>query len=484
MRRSEAEYRALSIKAAAELLKLPGVHSVGIGGRMRHGQPTGELVIKVLVTRKLSPADLPAEARIPAEFDGVPTDVEQCPLFEEKRLPGKPPFNDLAQAYKFGDTDRDRPIRGGTHLEARKSGSAGTLGFLARVHGDPKRIMAVTNHHVLFFEGPAQLGLVVGQPEPNDSSTKCCKGIIGTCVASHYDNDVDAALIQLDAELEWLAEIKEIGFIRGPHDLTTTEAQTQLYQIRMRGRTQGLLGGTLKSINNVGVVGPRSYTNGIVIAPNPDASITRKVYFGDFGDSGSALVNDNNEIVGLYTHGPITGVEEGFGKGFPIHDLIAKFKTSDSIALEVAFGTKLGQVQVVPKAVIAGTAGEFDPLPSLRRIQQDFDRTPRGRELVNLWLRHSPELNRLVNSERRVAAAWRRANGPALFRLVVTAAEQPQRPLPREIDGVAAEAALDSFLAQVHRFASPQLRADLVRNRPLLDSLPGKCYDEIVRDLH
>lgn len=484
MKRSEEEYRELAKRAAERLLKLPGVHSVGIGGRMRGGQPTGELVVKVFVTRKQPLDELAPAARVPPEIEGLPTDVEECPPFEDKvGVPAKPPFPDPSQGYLYGDRDRERPVKGGTHIEAKDSGSAGTLGFLARVPADTKRIMAVTNHHVVFNEAAAKLGTLVGQAEATDSCTKCCKGLIGNCVASHYDADVDAALIQLDAELEWVAEIKEIGFIRGRFDLTTTEAASQLYQIRMRGRTQGLVGGTLKSINTSGTAGARSYTNGIVIKPNPDASLTSKLYFGDFGDSGAALVNDHNEIVGLYTSGPITGAEEGFGKGFPIKDLIDKFKNTDSITIEVATATKLGQVQTVPKAAGATDAG-LDLPPSIRRLEADLDRTPRGRDLITIWLRHSAELNRLVNTERRVAAAWRRANGPEVFRLVVAAADAPGNPLPRDIRGRPAGAVIDEFLREVERYASPALRRDLERQRPLLSSLPGRTYEEIVRDLH
>lgn len=486
MRRpTEEEYRALAQRAAAALLRLPGVHSVGIGGRMRAGQPTGELVIKVLVARKRPRGEVDPAGLIPGEFEGVPTDVEECPPFAPRAVPGKPAFTDLSQAYLQGDRDRERPVRGGTHLECKHASSAGTLGFLARVPADPKRIMAVTNHHVLFDAVAPTLGAPVGQPEPNDSCTKCCRGLIGTCVASHYDNDVDAALIQLDPELEWLAEIKEVGFVRGGHDLTTTEAQTQLYPIRMRGRTLGLVGGTLVSINTTGTMGGRNYTNGIVIKPNPDASVTSPVFFGDFGDSGSALVNDNNEVVGLYTGGPVAGAQAGFGMGFPIKDLIDKFKTADSITIEVAKATAMGQTQVVPKAAIAGPVGAGDQLPaSVRRLQADLDRSERGRDLIAVWLRHSQELNRLVNGHRRVAAAWRRADGPSLFRLVVSAADDPSRPLPRELNGVGADQALDAFLAELDRHASPGLRADLARHRPLLHTLPGRSYEDIVRDLH
>ncbi|HEX9893178.1 MAG TPA: hypothetical protein VGA78_04610 [Gemmatimonadales bacterium] len=488
MKRSEEEYRALAKRAAEQLLKLPGVHSVGIGGRVRHGQPTGELVVKVFVTRKMSPDELPPNARVPPDIEGLPTDVEECPPFENKAglVPAKRPFPDTTQAYLGGDKDRVRPVKGGTELQAKDGGSAGTLGFMARVPADPKRIMAVTNHHVLFDEGPATLGRLVGQAEPTNSSTKCCKGLIGNCLASHYDADVDAALVQLDAELEWVAEIKEIGFIRGRFDLTTAEAQTQVYQIRMRGRTLGLVGGTLRSINTSGTAGTRSYTNGIVIKPNPDATLTGKLYFGDFGDSGAALVNDQNDVVGLYTSGPISGAEEGFGKGFPIKDLIDKFKNADSITIEVASATRLGQVQTVPRAAAANAAPDagLEVSPAIRRLQTDLDRTPQGRDLIAVWLHHSEELNRLVNTERRVAAAWRRANGPEVFRRVIAAAEEPINPLPSDIGGRPAAAVLDEFLREVERYATPALRRDLQRHRPLLASLPGRTYDEVMHDLH
>jgi len=484
MKRSEEEYRALAKRAAEQLLKLPGVHSVGIGGRETDGQPTGEIVIKVFVTRKLPRGDVAAAALVPTEIEGVKTDVEECPPFEESvGVPGQPPYPDDAQTYSQGDRDRDRPVRGGTHLEGKGSPEYGTLGFLARVPGDPKKIMAVTNHHVLFQSGPARLGMIVGQPEPGDSCTKCCRGRIGTCVASHRDADVDAALVQLDAELEWLAEIKEIGFVKGRFDLTTTETASLSYQIRKRGRTLRLVGGTLRSINTSGTSSGRSYSNGIVIKPNPNASVTGKIYFSDSGDSGSALVNDDNQVVGVL-FGKGAGTEEGWGKGFPIKDLIDKFKNADGITIEVATATQVGQVQTVPKAAAAGAAAEVELSPAVRRLQTDLDRTPRGRELIAIWLRHSAELNRLVNTERRVAAAWRRANGPDVFRRVIAAADDPGQPLPRDIGGRPADAVLDDFLQEVERYASPGLRRDLQRHRPLLAGLPGRTYDEIVRDLH
>jgi hypothetical protein len=76
------ERRLLAIKdrAAERLLGLPGVHAVGIGGELTGGKPTGEVAIVVFVEAKRPPGEVPVEELIPAEIEGVRTDVvEQAP---------------------------------------------------------------------------------------------------------------------------------------------------------------------------------------------------------------------------------------------------------------------------------------------------------------------------------------------------------------------------------------------------------------------
>ena len=45
--RSYQDLRAIRDRAAAQLLQIPGVHVVAIGGREKQGRPTGEVVLKV-----------------------------------------------------------------------------------------------------------------------------------------------------------------------------------------------------------------------------------------------------------------------------------------------------------------------------------------------------------------------------------------------------------------------------------------------------
>ena len=76
---SEIWHRLQVVRRAheAELLRLPNVVGLGIGLRKRHGDPTGELALVVMVSRKVPSAELAPAERIPSEIDGVPVDVQE-----------------------------------------------------------------------------------------------------------------------------------------------------------------------------------------------------------------------------------------------------------------------------------------------------------------------------------------------------------------------------------------------------------------------
>ena len=89
-------------RAAAVLLTLPNVTSVGIGGRLRAGQPVTELVLTVYVDAKVSADQLAPSERIPSEIEGLPTDVVHLPTVGTTRVatpapPGRP-FDPVREA--------------------------------------------------------------------------------------------------------------------------------------------------------------------------------------------------------------------------------------------------------------------------------------------------------------------------------------------------------------------------------------------------
>ena len=69
---SDEELVAIKERAAEQLMRLPGVNAVGIGGRVRGGKPTGEVVLKVFVEEKKPLSDLAPGDVVPAQFEGVP----------------------------------------------------------------------------------------------------------------------------------------------------------------------------------------------------------------------------------------------------------------------------------------------------------------------------------------------------------------------------------------------------------------------------
>jgi len=69
------DVRRIQEAAEPHLLSLPGVRGVSIGYKQVGGKPTDTLAIVVYVEKK---QDVPAQDAIPAEIEGIPTDVVEA----------------------------------------------------------------------------------------------------------------------------------------------------------------------------------------------------------------------------------------------------------------------------------------------------------------------------------------------------------------------------------------------------------------------
>ena len=75
-----AEYqKAIAVKEKHEtaLLNKANVTGVGVGLRMRAGELTDEVVLVVMVTRKVPRAQLAPDDFVPPEIEGVPVDIQE-----------------------------------------------------------------------------------------------------------------------------------------------------------------------------------------------------------------------------------------------------------------------------------------------------------------------------------------------------------------------------------------------------------------------
>lgn len=296
-----------------ELLAKANVVATGIGYKMVQGKRDVILCIVCSVTRKVPVAELSAPDLIPTSLSGIPTDVVATG-----------PIRAL-QAR----TGRHRPAPGGVSIGHRDI-TAGTLGCLVRKNN---RTHILSNNHVLANSNEARLGDPILQPGPFDGgrlpgdhvaeltefvpirflgAPSDCSiagavvtvlNVIAKALGSDTrlqavtrgvgENLVDAAIARpLDDQLV-TPNILEIGSIQG-------QGRGELgAAIRKSGRTTGLTTGEILQVDvtvdvQYGVGRLARFTDQLLAGPMSQG-----------GDSGSAVLDARNLLVGLLFAGSV-----------------------------------------------------------------------------------------------------------------------------------------------------------------------------------
>lgn len=308
------QIRPLLRQNSQGLLNKPNVVATGIGYKTVAGESTHELCVVCSVVQKLSPAKLSSDESVPADINGVPTDVVPSGKFVALKNP----------------VGRFRPAPGGVSI-GHVNITAGTLGCIVKRNGEA---MLLSNNHVLANSNNANIGDPILQPGPvdggqlstdriasladfvpimfADSNSKCAiaqgfvkimnYGIAATgssvrlqAISSSYsDNLVDAAIARPFNDIDVDNTILEIGNITG---LGEGELGLALQKF---GRTTGF---TTGNILQVDVTVNVEYSAGR-IARFSDQLLTSPMSQG--GDSGSAVLDNNKRLVGLLFAGSET----------------------------------------------------------------------------------------------------------------------------------------------------------------------------------
>jgi hypothetical protein len=493
------ENEALAIKArvAPQLLALPGVTAVGLGSKETGGQLTGQLALKVFVVVKRPADQVAASELIPAEIDGLPTDVIQS---GQRHLVADPPGG-LPTEYR--DQTRSRPLTGGRRIRRENSNRGGTMGCFLLDLAQPGTVYGLTNYHVLAapdVPAPVAGTSAVGQPTGESSVTGCCNDLFGKFAGGEKDDSSgkDEAAIKLDPGTQWLAEVVDIGIVTGSHEITVAEATAGTYKVRKRGSRTLLTGGVVTTVS----ASDGHSDNDLVIKPNPNpAAGTRTVFFNYEGDSGAAVVNDAGEVVGIMH----SRDDSGNGYAYAIDHVLERLNSALSATLNVAVAAQAGVVNTVPGAAMVATPAELaaqlgaGPRPASRPIpappspvpavaipaslQDDLDRSATGRLVITTWLTHQRELLGLINTNRRVALAWHRTGLSALVQVLARMPADPDLVLPATLHGQPVRTVLTRMRATLDRFASPALAADLARLDGILPELGGLTYPRILAAL-
>ncbi len=498
----------IDVKNSVEpaLFKIPGVVGVGVGPKFSRSRPVGEIAIVVFVERKVPLDQLDPAHVIPSEIQGFKTDVSVAGRTVDVLDP------EFMNPRKYRRDEGG--LRGGiTIVPDIEDAGRGTLGCLA-IQETPagRAVFAITCAHVVNdivggLQSPTpqqqgeQTGQHVGQPTAFDSSiSPCCTDLIGTVPpnGARYRETIDAAVVRLDAGLPWVAELQNIGTIGGTRvysandpDIQTGTAVVSKYGARTlytRGLVRSIDFTASSTDNNGNIV--RTYKHALLFFPVPP--------FRDYvqqGDSGSAsvdhdLTTSTNRIVGINFGGVALGAGATgvafLGAATPITNVEQAFDVS------VATSNLPGDIQTVPKLSSAPVAGLPTRPANVRRsaVSQPWAQARRllesseaGRSWIELMQKHQAEVRNLITTQPRVAAIWNRRRGGYIASRVFTSVYAPEKPI---FDGIAPESLqsmLDDILEVVARHASPSLRTDLDRIRPMLQRALRLSHSELVREL-
>lgn len=299
--------RALLQQRSPELFKCAHVVATGVGYKVISGKRTAIPSIICSVEKKLPVAELADKDVVPREFDGIPTDIIETGPIRALQAP----------------TGRFRPAPGGVSIGHRDI-TAGTLGCWVRRDGN---WMILSNNHVLANSNAAQIGDPILQPGPYDggrnpedqiavledfvpielidgaSDCNIAGAIAGVLNAfagalgsntrlqavrtRALENRVDAAIARPLHEQDVDPEILNIGAIQG------TAAGELGMAVKKSGRTTGFTQGEILQVDvsvNVQYGGGR-------IAYFTDQLMAGAMSQG--GDSGSAVLDEQNRLVGL-----------------------------------------------------------------------------------------------------------------------------------------------------------------------------------------
>lgn len=487
--------REIKDKVKKDLFRIPGVHGIAIGIKMQGDTLIPEMCIQIFVHRKKKSSELPSDQLIPSEVYGVKTDVIQSGpvelLLDESDCPEINP-----------DPGSYRPLRGGVQIQAR-GGGRGTLTCVVRTRDNPPRDVMLTNEHVLYSgtaTGPSCSGCTagsgVGQPiwsGPNE---------LGNVLKGKSSLLVDGSIATLDAGTQWRAEIEDIGPIAGTENVTYEMLESRIlsgggfYPVKKRGAKTRLTHGVIISVDfEEPPTGSRTHREQVdqQIQIYPVGHETGNVCFLASRDSGSAVVNEDNKIVGLlYGSTPITiistGIEFRAGAASPIGSVL------DELQVDMVFGHPAGHTFTVPElsavSVSPVTERVASPAPAemsveehilLReRVQNDIAQIPGGPVYVSLFKHHEDEVRTLVNTNRRVATLWHRNGGPVLLHHLIRAAQFPERKLPDAISNQTWSDCILKISKVFKKYGSDPLQKDIDRGKDLFASLGGRTYSQIL----
>jgi hypothetical protein len=454
-----------------KLRALPNVFHVSVGLKERSRRLiTDRLCIRVYVRDKKSLAELEPAQRVPAEINGVPTDVNVVPALRLQ-----------------ADNTRYRPIKGGIQISTGRidvdapstvpRAVAGTLGCVALDNTDNAEVF-LTSAHVLTNHSGANGDAVfqpapiwfpnVSAPLPVPHQFTADSDKVAVVRRTVMSNLVDAGIAKIDVSscchccgIHYSNEIDGLNAAGGPpHGTIVSDATAN---VGMRVFKVGA--GTLRTEGRVVDTGYPSFDLHIgaqgftFVGQMAIQNVNTAVQFSDVGDSGSVVIDEFNRIVGLVFAGgkDAASVPTGF---VTLANQISDVLTALNIRIPYSSDVKVtagGALADVPRVVEARIP---EPYRALRERMEQRERTAL---IFGLGKQHAGEIMRLINHCRPVTVAWHRSQGPALLATLMGAVRDGHHRIPARVKGVALHEALERMREVLAKHGSASLRATMER---------------------
>jgi hypothetical protein len=272
---------------AASTAPQVNIVGVGVGAKDKAGQTTDDLSVRFYVERKLPPGVLSSESMIPAQINGVPTDVVETGRFHRLPTVGAQP------AVAFPNRQKMRPAHPGNSCGFKFPPGvnlimAGTLGCLVK---DANGVYILSNNHVLADENQLALGSPIFQPGLLDGGNATTDAIARLAkfipISITVVNHVDCAIARLISPA--LADpvfLPNVGKLASANPMAPAVGM----KVMKTGRTTGPTNGKITDIHATVKV---QYDAGVCTFDEQVIVTGTGGSFSAAGDSGSVIVQAN-----------------------------------------------------------------------------------------------------------------------------------------------------------------------------------------------
>lgn len=286
------------------------INGFGVTMKRTAGKKTDQPAIVFYVNRKLSLRNLPVHNRIPKQIN-IPWEYAPDGVLEV--------ITDV-QAVRFQaleNISRERPCPGGFSI-GHINITAGTLGCLVRDKLNDAMVI-LSNNHVLADTNQAAIGDPIVQPGPSDDGADPDDRIATLTRFKPIDftagvyNYIDAAIATpVDAKKDVVHSIKDVGATIPTETRDITVGDLGAF-VRKSGRTTQHTTGYVDAVNvtvtvKYGLFEKATFVDQIIVE-----QVLAEEDIAAGGDSGSAVLDKDNKLIGLL----FAGSERDDGAGEP-----------------------------------------------------------------------------------------------------------------------------------------------------------------------